>query len=244
MSMLSVRSIFTMFIIVALASCGTGEPRHSSLSDPESAASGQFQKKLDGLGLPLKLPPGRAILINIPSYELIALEDGVPVFRSPVIIGKPETRTPRIDTATESVIFLPSWRPTPTMVARGEVPDRIFPPGPGNPMGLLVVTLDTHLDIALHDTNQRYLFERDRRAFSHGCIRVQKWEKLAAWLLNRDEEWIQEMVTGSSSRQLGTARVPVLIRHFTVFPKEDGSTGKYADVYGLGNTPVAQRAFR
>ncbi len=238
------RQMLAMIVIVVLASCGTGEPRRPPELDPEGVPASQFQQRLDALGIPLALPRGRAILVNIPSYELVALEDGTPVFWSRVIIGTPETRTPRIDTATNSVVFLPSWRPTPEMVASGEVPDRVFPPGPGNPMGLMAVTLETRLDIALHDTNQRYLFERDERAFSHGCIRVQKWEALAAWLLDRDEAWVQEKSAGSVTQRFSTPRVPVLIRYFTVFPSEDGSVRGHPDIYGLGSGRTAFMAFR
>lgn len=233
------RHVLTLVAIAVLASCGSGEPPPSSDSDAVDVSESQFQSKLNALGIPLMLPRGRAILVNVPSYELVALEDGEPVFWSRVIVGKPETRTPRIDTATSSVIFWPSWRPTPEMVASGEVPDRIFPPGPRNPMGLLAITLDTRLGIAMHDTNQRYLFERERRAFSHGCIRVQKWDTLAAWLLDRDEDWVRTLSVGPTTQRLGAPRVPVLIRHFTVFPTEDGAVGRYADVYGLGSTSAA-----
>jgi murein L,D-transpeptidase YcbB/YkuD len=38
----------------------------------------------------------------------------------------------------------------------------------------------------LHDTNQRYLFKNASRALSHGCVRVQDWEKLASYIANND----------------------------------------------------------
>lgn len=236
---LFLRRLLTLAIFLALAACGGGTPGPSPQLDPQEQAASPFLDKLTALGIPLALPQGRAILINIPSYELVALEDGQPVFWSRVIVGKPETRTPRIDTATRSVVFWPSWRPTPEMVASGEVPDRVFPPGPGNPMGSLAITLDTRLGIAMHDTNQRYLFARERRAFSHGCIRVQKWDTLAAWLLDRDEDWVRALAAGPTTQGLSAPRVPVLIRYFTVFPTEDGGVGRYADIYGLGRTSAA-----
>ncbi len=222
-----------MVVIAVLASCGTGGPYSTTASVSEELSVSQFQEELYAHGIPLTLPDGRAILVNIPSYELIAFEDGTPVFRSRVIVGKPETPTPRIDTVTSSVIFWPSWRPTPEMIASGEVPDRVFPPGPGNPMGSLAVTLDSRWGIAMHDTNQRHLFERVRRAFSHGCIRVERWETLAAWLLNREEDWIITMAVGPTTQRISTPRVPVLIRYLTYFPAADGTLQTYPDVYDL-----------
>ena len=244
MPILFFRGMLTIAIVVALAACGGQAPRPSTQPAPQEQAASPFLDSLTALGIPLALPPGRAILVNIPSYELVALEDGQPVFWSRVIVGKPETRTPRIDTTTSSVVFWPSWRPTPEMVASGEVPDRVFPPGPGNPMGGLAITLDTPLGIAMHDTNQRYLFVRERRAFSHGCIRVQKWDTLAAWLLDRDEDWVRTMAAGPTTQRLAAPRVPVLIRYFTVFPTEGGGIGRYADIYGLGRTGAAFLASR
>ncbi|MDU8941867.1 L,D-transpeptidase family protein [Ovoidimarina sediminis] len=242
------RSIFPRFfrrllapaLFLILAACGGGgapEP------EPERAAGVAqdmpFQARLDALSLPLTLPEGRAILVNIPSFELIAFEDGVPVLRSRVIVGKPETRTPRMKTYTSAVIFWPSWRPTPEMVASGEVPDRVFPPGPDNPMGVLAIQLEPGLDVFMHDTNQRELFGQPTRAFSHGCIRVERWAALAAWLLERDEASVRAMSAGPVTRRAETGPVPVLIRYFTVFPSEGGGVGVYPDIYGLAGGGTA-----
>ena len=223
----------TLTIVLILASCGAGGPQRVPDPPASETQATQFQDQLDALSLPLTLPAGRVILVNIPSYELIAFEDGTPVLRSRVIIGKPETRTPRIDTYTSAVIFWPSWRPTPEMVASGEVPDRIFPPGPDNPMGVLAISLEPGLDVYMHDTNQRYLFEEQQRAFSHGCIRVDRWEALAAWLLDCDEDWVRKMSVGPFTQRVPTPNIPVLIRYFTVFPSADGTVGVHPDIYEL-----------
>lgn len=238
----ALRKAMAMAVMIVLTSCGVGEQRPPQGTGSDDPSAARFQDRLDALAIPLTLPPGRAILINIPSYELIAFDDGAPVFRSRVIVGKPETRTPRTDTVTTGVTFWPSWRPTPEMIASGEVADRVFPPGPNNPMGLLVVTLETELGIAMHDTNQRHLFAQQRRAFSHGCIRVERWEALAAWLLDRDEDWVKAMAVGPLTRRISTPRVPVLIRYYTLFPAEDGTAQRHPDVYGLEHRKAAVRA--
>ena len=238
----SLRKLLATALVLGLASCGTDALRPPPASGLDEPPPSRFQQALDAHGIPLSLPPGRAILVNVPSFELVAFEDGTPVLWSRVIVGTPEMRTPRIDTFTDRVIFRPSWRPTPDMVASGEVPDRVFPAGPGNPMGAVAITLETRLDVALHDTNQPHLFDREWRAFSHGCIRVQKWEALAAWLLDHDEEWVRTMASGPAGRGVVTPSVPVLIRYYTRFPTEDGTVMSYPDLYSLGPGATAFRA--
>jgi murein L,D-transpeptidase YcbB/YkuD len=140
-----------------------------------------FQANLDLLGIPFEIPKiGKAILVNVPAFELVAFTDGEPAFRSSVIVGTPWHPTPLLETYTTVVRFLPTWRPTPSMVASGEYRDRVWPPGPRNPLGLEAVRLEPGLLIYLHDTNGRELFAQENQALSHGCIRVQRWGELVA----------------------------------------------------------------
>ena len=181
----------------------------------------------------MSLPPGRAILVNVPAQELMAFEDGAPVLRSRIIVGTPWNPTPLIDTYTTRVTFRPSWRPTPDMVESGEYVDHVRPPGLDNPLGLAAIRLEPELLIYLHDTNQRHLFGREARALSHGCIRVQRWDELIAWLLDRDIAWVRQMADTPLSQEVPAPRVPVLIRYLTVFPGEDGRALRHPDIYGL-----------
>ncbi len=75
---------------------------------------------------------GRFVLVNIPSFELIAFENGDPVLRSRVVVGRRATPTPELETAIVAVKFNPSWTPTPAMM-RWEGA-RYMPPGPRNPL--------------------------------------------------------------------------------------------------------------
>ena len=110
------------------------------------AAGPRFQAALDALGVPLSLPPsGKAIVVNIPAFELIAFENAEPVLRSRVIVGTPWHRTPVMTTHTTSVRFRPTWRPTPSMIASGEYRDRVWPPGPNNPLGHAAARLEEGL---------------------------------------------------------------------------------------------------
>ena len=121
------------------------------------------------------------------------------------------------------------------MIASGEYRDRVWPPGPSNPLGLAAIRLQEGLLVYLHDTNHRELFERDYRALSHGCIRVEHWDELIAWLLDLDLDTVHRFANGRGTFDLPTPPVPVILGYFTVFPDDAGSPVRFEDVYRLGN---------
>ena len=61
-------------------------------------------------------------------------------------------------------------------------------PGPQNSLGLVKFMFPNQYDIYLHSTPEQALFNRSRRDFSHGCIRVQEPDKLAVWVLQGQED--------------------------------------------------------
>lgn len=58
--------------------------------------------------------------------------------------------------------------------------------GDDNALGILKFNFTNRYSVYMHDTNQRYLFGNVNRSMSHGCVRVQEWEKLAHYLLRGD----------------------------------------------------------
>ena len=58
--------------------------------------------------------------------------------------------------------------------------------GDDNALGVIKFNFDNPFAVYLHDTNQRYLFKNSKRAFSHGCVRVQEWQKLAVFISEND----------------------------------------------------------
>jgi len=58
-------------------------------------------------------------------------------------------------------------------------------PGPRNSLGLVKFMFPNEHSVYLHDTPMKHLFEAPRRAFSHGCVRVQDPVALADFLLAR-----------------------------------------------------------
>ena len=173
---------------------------------------------------------GKFILVNIPSFELIALQDGVPVLRSRVVVGKPAAATPELLSSMVAVQFNPAWTPTPSMIRNEGL--HYMPPGPQNPLGRMMFDLDNDEFIYLHDTNEKGLFNRAERALSHGCVRVEQARALAAWSLGVSEQEIDAMVSRGTTYSVPLAEIiPVSLVYYTRFPDEHGQVASHPDIY-------------
>lgn len=204
------------------------------LASTSTAVANDFQKQLDQAGIPYVVrPSGKAILVNIPAFELIAFDDGRPVLRSKVIVGAPGHRTPRVHTHVSTVRFRPTWRPTPSMIASGEYSDRIRPPGENNPLGLAAVRLEPGMLTYLHDTNKRHLFANKYRAMSHGCVRVERWDALVSFVLEMDIVRVHQLAHGRQTVDIPASPIPVELGYYTRFPDARGQIVSHSDVYGL-----------
>ncbi|MEW9919333.1 L,D-transpeptidase family protein [Marimonas sp. MJW-29] len=198
------------------------------------ALAASFQQQLDRAGIGYRVPAeGKAILVNIPAFELIAFENGRPVLRSRVIVGTPWNRTPRVKTYVSAVRFRPTWRPTPSMIASGEYRDRVWPPGERNPLGLAAVRLQPGLLVYLHDTNRRELFQENHRALSHGCIRVERWSELVSFVLDMDLDEVLRLAHGRRTFDAPAPPIQVELGYYTRFIDEAGRVVAYPDVYRL-----------
>lgn len=109
-------------------------------------------------------------------------------------------------------------------------------PGPRNALGDIKFVFPNHEAIYLHHTPSIRLFERDRRDFSHGCIRVEDPVALARFVLRDQPEWTGERILAAmAKRESATLRldepVRVLIAYGTALVK-DGRTWFFDDIYG------------
>ena len=111
------------------------------------------------------------------------------------------------------------------------------PPGPNNVLGRVKFVFPNKHDVYMHDTTQKHLFANEIRAESHGCVRVQNPERLAAILLEYDQAWTAARV--ESAIQNGydqhvplSHKVPVHITYFTFWVNDDGSSSSSGDLYG------------
>lgn len=224
------RLIAVLGLLSAIAGCASGpNPAASVAAGPPVEPVSDLAAALQGIGIAVP-PRGRLVVVNIPSFELVALQDGKPILRSRVVVGRPSTPTPELSTAIWAVTFNPSWTPTPAMV-RWEGARRV-PPGPQNPLGRILFELDNDQLIFLHDTNDRRYFDRPVRTFSHGCVRVEKARALAAWALDVTEAEIDRSIArGGTHRESLATTIPVALVYRTRFPEDDGRLVEYPDIY-------------
>jgi L,D-transpeptidase YcbB len=109
-------------------------------------------------------------------------------------------------------------------------------PGPKNALGQIKIMFpNTHL-VYLHDTPSKRLFDRAERAFSSGCIRVEKPFELVELLLNDKTKWNQQqfdqiLQSGKLQNVRLPQTVPVLLLYFTVKPDSNGQVIFYKDIY-------------
>lgn len=120
--------------------------------------------------------------------------------------------------------------------------------GDDNALGILKFNFNNKYAVYLHDTNQRYLFSQDVRSLSHGCVRVQSWQKLAYYIMANDSisaikidsikprfmpsDTLRAWLTRKEKHTLPVKnRIPLFIRYITC----EGKKGKvvfYEDIYG------------
>ena len=110
-------------------------------------------------------------------------------------------------------------------------------PGAQNALGHVKFLFPNAFNVYLHDTPSGSLFARTERAFSHGCVRVEQAEALAAYVLRDQSEWTTEHI--KSAMNAGVEKyvkldemIPVHIVYFTTWVDEDGGVFFLPDVYG------------
>ncbi|HXB93205.1 MAG TPA: L,D-transpeptidase family protein [Puia sp.] len=108
--------------------------------------------------------------------------------------------------------------------------------GDDNSLGVMKFNFRNKYDVYLHDTNVRWMFDKNFRALSHGCVRVKEWRKLSDFLVRNDtmryhpdtlKAWIKRQ---EKHTIYGFARVPIFLRYFTC----EGKKGKilfHDDIY-------------
>ncbi|HEY5999609.1 MAG TPA: L,D-transpeptidase family protein [bacterium] len=137
-----------------------------------------------------------------------------------------------------------AWREIdPRTVDWKRLPASRFPyrlrqdPGPRNALGRLKFQIPNRYDIYLHDTPSRGLFARPDRAYSSGCIRVERAAELAARLLSPDPAWtrakIEAAIAAGATLSVPLREpMPVYLLYQTTWVDPDGTVEFREDVYG------------
>lgn len=195
------------------------------------------------------------IEVNIPEFKLYLIRNREIAFVSPVVVGKAMTQTVIFSGMMSNIVFSPYWNVPPSII-KSEIKPGMAKnknylaqknlewnngavrqlPGKNNSLGLVKFLFPNSNNIYLHDTPAKSLFERENRAFSHGCVRVGKPRDLAIELLKQDPSWTPERIdkamhAGKESWYTLKKKIPVYIGYFTAWVDRDGNLNFYKDVY-------------
>lgn len=106
------------------------------------------------------------------------------------------------------------------------------PPGRSNALGRLKIDFPNKHAIYMHDTNQKHLFAREQRALSHGCVRLERPNEMAAALLGtRVADIERKIAAGETRAERVSGDIPVYLAYFTAWPALDGTVRYYKDIY-------------
>lgn len=241
----------------------TGKLTEAQVKDMNVTAIERVKQLLVNMGRMqwmIHQPEGQLMLVNIPEFRLHVMEGKNNLFDMDVVVGKEGHNTMIFTGDLNQVVFSPYWNVTPDIVreeiwpamqrdpnylashnmeqtgTNGGLPVIRQLPGEQNSLGKVKFLFPNSFNIYFHDTPAKTLFQKDKRAFSHGCIRLAEPAKLAAYLLKTQPEWNEEKI--SAAMNSGEEKyvklkkpVPVLITYYTAWVDDKGLLHFAEDIY-------------
>ena len=204
------------------------------------------------------------VMVNIPEFMVRINQDGRVIHETRVVVGKPETPTPLLTREMQYIVVNPAWN-IPPSIARNEMMPllRSDPgalarrgiqvvrngsggysfrqdPGERNALGRIKFMFPNDHSVYLHDTPSKALFQNDRRAYSHGCVRVYEPLKFGEVIFNMGlpgDTWSEQRISkmfGGSERYINLKqRFPVHIVYFNALVDGSGRLVMREDLYGI-----------
>ena len=204
------------------------------------------------------------VMVNIPDYTLKVVRDHSVVWRTKIVAGKPQTPTPLTSAPMDHIIVNPSWYVPQSIIQNELLPQyasdpQIFdrmglevkkgpdgninvvqPPGAANALGRIKFAFPNKFQVYLHDTPEKKLFSYDKRAFSHGCMRVEDPTKFGEVMLGLtmpgrtpDAHAISAMV-GKDEKTFQLVNRPMVhLSYQTAFVDDGGKLVLRDDIYGF-----------
>jgi murein L,D-transpeptidase YcbB/YkuD len=236
-----------------------GRGTRAALNVPVEARVEQIRANLERWRwLPRGLPPTR-VDVNIPGAHLTFYRDNRPTLEMKAVAGKPGAFTPMLQSTIHTVVLNPPWN-VPESIASKELwpKARANPgyfeqegyevisagggsriqqrPGPNNALGQVKFDFDNPFAVYLHDTPNKAAFQRDVRALSHGCVRLERPMDLAKALFNGQSNWgeqkIDEVLAGGETVKAQLAAdTPVFLLYWTAYVDAQGVINFRTDVY-------------
>ena len=204
------------------------------------------------------------VMVNIPDYTLKVVQDGRTVWRTKIVAGKPTTPTPLVSAPMKQVIVNPSWYVPQSIIQNELLPayqsdrnifDRmglevrqgpdghinvVQPPGAANALGRIKFAFPNKFQVYLHDTPEKRLFSYSRRAFSHGCMRVQDPTKFGEVMLSLAMDgrtpYARQLnaMFGREERDFKLVKQPMVhLTYRTAFVDDAGKLELRDDLYGI-----------
>lgn len=204
------------------------------------------------------------VKVNIPKFMLEVVRDGKVLRRHRVVVGRDTVGrfTPSLASKIRWLVLNPEWHIPPRILrdeilsgrtmdaqtlresgyepkydADGNIKGAYQPSGDDNALGKVKIVFDNRFGVYLHDTPSRYLFERRKRAYSHGCVRVENPLALVDELLRHDGSHfagkLDSLVGEEDQKWLGLHNpVPLFIEYRTVTVDGQGRARFLRDWYG------------
>ncbi|MGH6665812.1 MAG: L,D-transpeptidase family protein [Pseudolabrys sp.] len=210
------------------------------------------------------------VIVNVPDYTLTLYNDGKVYWHSKIVAGKPGKATPMVSAEMKFITVNPTWNVPPSIIENEYLPalredpqalDRIGlkltqdadgtihisqPPGAGNALGRIRFNFPNKFLVYQHDTPDKYLFAKEERAYSHGCMRVQNpltyGEKLLSLVMPQEhytEARLEKMFGGNEININFPKNIWVHLTYQTAFVDQDGKLQFRKDVYGRDAKMIA-----
>ena len=189
-----------------------------------------------------KPKPLEYIVVNIPEFKMHYYEYGQEVLSMKTVVGKPKMRTPVFSRKMKFVVLNPTWNVPPSIYKKeyahksthqlrrlglryGSNGKLYQPSGKRNALGLVKFLFPNKFNVYMHDTPAKSLFNRSTRAYSHGCIRLEKPMDLLHKLG-------YSYRPGKTKWNTLEHKIPVFVEYHTVWVDEEGIVQFRPDIYG------------
>jgi L,D-transpeptidase YcbB len=210
------------------------------------------------------------VVVNVPDFTLSLFHEGNLYWKTKIVAGKPGKATPMISAEMKFITVNPTWNVPPSIIQNEYLPaleadpnalDRIGlkvkqdpdgtvhvfqPPGAGNALGRIRFNFPNKFLVYQHDTPDKYLFKKEKRAYSHGCMRVENPLTYATKLLSIElpnqrynEARLESMFGGNEINIDFPKPIPVHLTYQTAFVDQSGKLQLRDDVYGRDARMIA-----
>jgi murein L,D-transpeptidase YcbB/YkuD len=210
------------------------------------------------------------VIVNVPDYRLTLYNNDKPYWSTKIVAGKPSNATPMISAEMKFITVNPTWNVPPSIIEKEYLPAlqedpqaleriglkleqaadgtvRIYqPPGAANALGRIRFNFPNKFLVYQHDTPDKHLFSKDKRAFSHGCMRVENplmyGEKLLSLAMPKENYTaarLEKMFGGNEININFPKNIWVHLTYQTAFVDDAGKLQLRDDVYGRDQRMIA-----